>query len=233
MRRLSAKTAAVVPAAGLGSRFGKQGKKIFAGMASRPLLIHALRVLQASPWISCIQVVARPQEHARIRSLTRRFQISKSLPPCEGGQSRSASVASGIRQLPADIRWVVVHDGARPCVTQAVIERVLKAAQKSGAATCGMPASVTVKQADKNGTVKKTLDRRSLWFIQTPQAFRRDIIEAALAKAKGRLAAFPDDAAVVEAAGFRVKVVAGDACNIKITTKQDLIFAEAVLKHRR
>lgn len=224
--------AAVVPAAGLGVRFDRHGRKLFMPLLRQPLLAHTLRRLQASASIHWIQVVARPKEHKRIRALIRRQRITKALPVCAGAGSRSASVARGIAALPKQARWVLVHDGARPCITRGVIERTLRAAKKTGAAACGLPASVTVKSADKQGRVKQTLNRSALWFIQTPQAFRRDIIVRSLARAGKGLKRFPDDAALVEKAGYPVQLVLGDPLNIKVTTREDLLFAQAILKSR-
>ena len=223
--------AAVVPAAGLGKRFDRHDRKLFVTLLRQPLLAHTLRGLQASASIRWIQVVAQPKEHKRIQALIHRYRITKALPMCAGGDSRSASVARGIAALPRQARWVLVHDGARPCVTLPTIERTLRAAKRTGAAVCALPALVTVK-AVKRGFVKKTLNRRSLWFIQTPQAFRRDIIVGSLERFRASLKQFPDDAALVEAAGHRVRVVLGEPFNLKVTTKEDLVLAEAILKYR-
>ncbi len=225
--------AAIVPAAGLGTRFGRGTCKLFTLLNRRPLLVHTLRALQNAASIRWIQVVARPSEHKRITAFIQRYGITKALPLCAGGSSRSASVAHGIAHLPSAARWVLIHDGARPCVTEALIERTVRAAKKTGAAICALPAAVTVKEAGARGLVKQTLNRGSLWFIQTPQVFRRDIIEASLAKAGRRLGRFPDDAAMVEACGYPVKLVPGELFNIKVTTKSDLVFAEAIARHCR
>ncbi len=165
--------------------------------------------------------------------LLRQFRITKALPPCAGGASRSESVARGLARLPARAKWVLIHDGARPCLRPALVARAVQAARRSGAVACGLPASVTVKETSRTGRVRRTLNRERLWFVQTPQVFRRDWLEAAMRRAGRRLGRFPDDASLVEAAGFPVTMIAGDPLNVKITTSEDLRLAEAALRMRR
>ena len=225
--------AAIVPAAGLGRRFRGRTRKLFASIHGRPLLAYTLQALQASPAIRWIQVVVRPAERAEIERLIGRYRITKALRPCAGGASRSESVASGFAALPEDAGWILVHDGARPCVSAGLIRSSVRAAKRHGAVACGLPASLTVKEVAADGEVRATLDRRRLWFVQTPQLFRRDLFAASLQRAGKRLSRFPDDASIVEAAGFRVRMVPGDPLNIKVTTRDDLVLAEAILRKVR
>ncbi len=224
--------AAIVPAAGAGKRFGSSRRKPFVPLTGVPLLAHTLKALQASAEIGWIIVVVRAGDETRVRQLLRRYRISKALAPCRGGASRAASVARGFAQVPPQARWVLVHDGARPCVSPGLITQAVRAARRWGAVACGLPASVTVKAAKTSGLVRTTLPREALWFIQTPQVFRRDWFAQALARADHRLGRFPDDAAVVEAAGFPVRIVRGDPLNLKVTTHGDAWLAEAILKRR-
>ena len=127
---------------------------------------------------------------------------------------------------------MLVHDGARPCLTPALIHRAMKAAKRHGAIACGLPAPLTVKAVDRRHEVRATLKRDQLWFAQTPQVFRRDWFARALVRLNGPLASFPDDAAIVESAGFPVSMVAGDPLNLKVTTREDLMLAEAILSAR-
>lgn len=225
--------AAIVPAAGLGRRFRGRTRKLFTSIHGRPLLAYTLQALQASATVRWIQVVVRSAERERVRRLIQRCHISKALAPCAGGASRAASVAKGFAALPDDAAWVLVHDGARPCVSARLLDSSVQAAARWGAAACGLPASLTVKEAAADGAVRATLDRRRLWFVQTPQVFRRDLFAASLKRAGKRLSRFPDDASLAEAAGFRVRMVPGDPLNIKVTTREDLILAEAILGRRR
>lgn len=236
---MSEGVAAIVPAAGAGSRVGATRNKLFLPLAGAPLLAHTLRALQESPVIRWIAVVARPEDQARVHGLCRQHRISKALPPVPGGASRAESVARGFAALPAGARWVMVHDGARPCVSQALISRAVREGRRHGAVACGLPASLTVKAADEDGWVRVTLDRGHLWFVQTPQVFRRDWFAVAVERvglnnghAARALEQFPDDAALVEAAGFPVRMVPGEPLNLKVTTREDVLLAEAILSSR-
>ncbi|MBI3996592.1 MAG: 2-C-methyl-D-erythritol 4-phosphate cytidylyltransferase [Candidatus Omnitrophica bacterium] len=232
MKQHSMDVAAVVPAAGSGTRFTGSPSKLFAPLHGRPLLAHTLAALQVSPDIRWIIVVVRAGEQARMRTFLKQHAITKAVLPCVGGASRAASVARGCAVVPRAARWVLIHDGARPCVTPDVIARAVRAARREGAVACGLPATVTVKAVDERQGVRLTLDRESLWLVQTPQVFRREWITQALTRAGSQLEQFPDDAAILEAAGFPVRMVHGDPRNIKVTTKDDLILAETILSHR-
>ena len=225
--------AAIIPAAGRGARFRGRTRKPFVPIAGRPLLAYTLRTLQHSAAIRWIQLVVQPEERARVQALLRRERITKALPPCAGGASRAESVAKGLAALPREASWVLVHDAARPCVSQALIQRCVRAAKRHGAVACGVPATVTVKAADDAGDVRLTLDREHLWFVQTPQVFRRDWFETALAHADHRLSEFPDDASLVEASGFHVRLIPGDPLNLKVTTRDDLVLAAVILKRQK
>lgn len=224
--------AAVVPAAGSGTRLGGRVRKPFVRLAGRPLLAHALSVLQASRAIRWIQIVAQPSDFGSVNRLVRRFRITKALPPCSGGRCRSESVARGMAHLPSSAEWILVHDGARPCLTSALVSKAVKAARRSGAVACGLPAFLTVKDADAAGRVRQTLDRRRLWFVQTPQVVRRRWLQDASRRFARTLERFPDDAALLEAAGFPVRMILGDPLNLKVTTREDLMLAAAILKQR-
>ena len=223
---------AVVPSAGKGERLGGHTAKAFVPLAGKPLVLHTLHALQHTPAIRWVVVVARPGDQARVRRLVRRHRLTKVSAIVEGGASRAVSVARGMAALPPEARWVVIHDGARPCVTPRLINEVLRRARRCGAVACGLRAPVTVKAVDRECLVRLTLDREGLWLVQTPQAFRRDWFLDAAARANHRLDHFPDDAAILEWAGFPVRMVPGDPLNIKVTTPEDLVLAEAVLQRR-
>ena len=225
--------AAIVPAAGASLRLGGRTGKPFVPVHGQPLLAYTLQALEASPAVRWIIPVIREGEGRAVKGLLARYKISKALEPCLGGPSRSVSVARGFAALPSKARWVLVHDGARPCVSRRLIRQVVEAAQRHGAAACGLPASLTVKAVDEHREVRLTLDREHLWFVQTPQVFRRDWFAQALEAAHSSLDQFPDDAALVESAGFRVRMVPGEALNLKVTTKDDLLLAAAILKNGR
>ena len=224
--------AAIVPAAGAGQRFGGRVSKPFAPLCDAPLLLQTLAVLQASPVIHWIVLAVRGGDEPTATSLLKRHKITKALTPCRGGSSRAESVARAFAAVPRAAQWVLVHDGARPCVNRSLIEQAVRAGRRFGAVACGLPASLTVKAVDDGGTVRLTLDRDQLWFVQTPQVFRRDWFAQALKQADHGLDRFPDDAAIVEAAGFPVQMIPGDPLNIKVTTQEDLILAKAILASR-
>jgi 2-C-methyl-D-erythritol 4-phosphate cytidylyltransferase len=242
---MGAAVAAIVPAAGTGRRLGGQTAKTFAPLDGLPLIVHPLRTLQDSAMIRWIILVVQPSHIRQALGLLRHHRITKALPPCPGGSSRAESVARGFAMVPREARWVLIHDGARPCVKPQLITRSVRAARRYGAVACGLPASLTVKAVDAQGHVRLTLDREQLWLVQTPQVFRRDWFAQALQRAcrspSGRdgtqanhgLEPFPDDAAVVEAAGFSVRMIPGDPLNLKVTTQEDLLFVRAVLRERR
>ena len=224
--------AAIVPAAGAGRRLGGTVNKLFLTLGGQPLLAHALRVLQDSPAIRWIIPVVRAQERDEMETLLAAYRITKALRPVRGGRSRAESVAGGFAAVPREAGFVLVHDGARPCLTDALVQQVVEAGRRYGAVVCGLPASLTVKAVNAHREVQSTLDRSRLWLVQTPQVFRRDWFEQALSRADHRLDRFPDDASLLEAAGLLVKVIPGDPLNVKVTTREDLLLAEAVLKSR-
>ncbi|MBI4323389.1 MAG: 2-C-methyl-D-erythritol 4-phosphate cytidylyltransferase [Candidatus Omnitrophica bacterium] len=222
----------VVPAAGRGERLGGRTAKAFVPLAGRPLVCHTLAAFQRLPQVSSVVLVVRAGDRARMQQLVRRERFTKVRAIVAGGPSRAVSVARGVAALPAQARWVLVHDAARPCVTSRLITAVIQHAKRHGAVACGLRSPVTVKAVDEQDQVRLTLDREGLWLIQTPQAFRRDWFADALTRVNGTLEGFPDDVAVLEWAGFPVRMVPGDPLNIKVTTPEDLLLAEAILRNR-
>ncbi len=225
---MHSEVAAIIPAAGAGRRFGRAHKP-FIAIDGVPLLAHTLGALQRSPSIRWIVLVVRSEDRAKASALLRRYRITKALAPCLGGPSRAESVARGFAALPKEAQWVLIHDGARPCVRSRLITQAIQAARRYGAVACGLPAALTVKAVDQHQEVRLTLDREHLWFVQTPQVFRRDWFTQALARADHALDQFPDDAAILESAGFPVRMISGDPLNLKVTTKEDLLLAETIL----
>lgn len=219
----------VIPAAGVGKRLKSRVSKPFVPLSGRALISYTLSAFQRVPAVRAIVLVARPEDHARIRQLVRRGRLTKVRAIVAGGPSRAASVSRGVAALPADVRWVVVHDAARPCVTPKLIAESIRQAKRHGAVACGLRSPVTVKAVDDQDQVRLTLDRESLWLIQTPQAFRRDWFTEALSRVNGTLDQFPDDAAILEWAGYPVRMIAGDPMNIKVTTPEDLRLAKIIL----
>jgi 2-C-methyl-D-erythritol 4-phosphate cytidylyltransferase len=217
----------VVPAGGQGVRMGakKQGLRL----RGRTVLRWTLEALGAAAVEGII--VAVPAED--LAAWRRRLRGAPRLAAVvAGGVERQASVAAGLQAVPAEAGLVVVHDGVRPCVTADLLARVLEAAREHGAAIAALPVAETVKR-EAEGFVAETLDRRGLWAVQTPQAFRADLFREAHRRAAADGVLGTDDAVLVERLGVRVRLVPGLPDNIKITRPDDLGLAIRLLAGRR
>ena len=217
---------AVIVAAGSASRM--QGiDKVMAELSGEPMILRTVRAFQNSEVIREIVVVTRPDLIDRVKSLCNGF--SKVTAVVEGGADRPESVKNGLAALSAKVRLAAIQDGARPLVTEAVIERTVRAANTYGAAAPGTPVKDTVKVV-KGGLVHATPDRNALKAIQTPQVFDVDLLRGALQKAEVDKTAITDDCSAVEQLGMSVKIVEGDERNIKVTTPMDLKIAKCLLE---
>jgi 2-C-methyl-D-erythritol 4-phosphate cytidylyltransferase / 2-C-methyl-D-erythritol 2,4-cyclodiphosphate synthase len=219
--------AAVVVAAGQGVRAGGDLPKQFRRIAGETLLRRTLSRFIVTPTVSFVQPVIRPEDADLVRAETAGLNV---LPPVFGGATRQASVRAGLEALLSrkpDI--VLVHDAARPFASADLIARAIVAAEKTGAAIPGLPVTDTIKRVDNSGIVETTVDRALLRLVQTPQAFAFPALIAAHRRAaeQGR-EDFTDDAALAEWAGMKVSVFPGEAGNIKFTTPEDFVRAEAI-----
>ena len=229
----SERTVAVVPAAGRGERMGGATNKAFLLLGDRPLLAHALGVLETCPLVDEIVVaVGEGEEDACRREVLEPFELRKVTGVIRGGASRQESVRLALRYVGTGAGLVVIHDGARPLLPHELLVRTIEAGRRSGAAVVGLPVKDTVKRVDADGHVAETLDRRRLWQIQTPQVFWRDLIQMAHARAAERGVIATDDAALVELLRHPVLVLEGLEENIKVTTPLDLLTARAILASR-
>ena len=219
-------TWAVLVAAGSGERLAADRPKAFAALGGRPLLAESLERLDACGWIDAIVVVAPPGWEEPAILLAEELVAGKVAAVATGGATRADSVRAGLAEVGAEALAVLVHDAARPLVTDAVVERVLAPLGEGfEGAVPGLPLADTVKRV-KGHEVAETLDRTELVSVQTPQAFRADALRKAFA---GDLAGATDCASLVERAGGRVRVVEGDPGLVKVTTKQDLEHVERLL----
>jgi 2-C-methyl-D-erythritol 4-phosphate cytidylyltransferase len=219
---------AIIAAAGASRRMGGVDK-LFAPIDGRPLLSYVLDVFEVSPKVSRVVIVLSKKNLAPGQRLIAERGYSKVKDICLGGKFRQDSVAEGLKHLVGS-KWVVIHDGARPCLTARLIEQGLEEALDYGAACATVPVTDTIKVVDSDGMVLQTLQRDSLYVVQTPQVFRFDIINEAHLRAKAKLT---DDAALVESVGYKVKTYPGSYENIKVTTGQELALVETILRQRK
>ena len=225
----SFKVTAIVPSAGKGARFKSKEKKVFANLNRRPLLSYALKTLQSSPFIKDIVLVVDKRLIKSAERLIKRYNITKVKRIIEGGRRRSDSVRKGLRCVGKDTSLVLVHDGVRPFASKEVIKKTVVAASKFGASVSAVPVKATIKVSRKDSFVNYTPERKNLWEVQTPQVFKRNLLENAYKKVNGNKF-FTDDAGLIESIGKKVKIIRGDYNNIKITTTEDIKIAEALLK---
>lgn len=212
------KKEAIVVAAGKSQRCGED--KLYYSIKGKPLIFHTLeRVISV---LNSVILVCAKDKLKWWKDLPFKLKV------VAGGAERQDSVAAGFSVLDEDTEIVLIHDGARPLVGRGLIEKVIREAEKTGAAVAGLPITETIKQVEE-GWVKETLKRESVWSIQTPQAFKREIIVSAYKQGYKDGFWGTDCASLVERAGFPVRVVLGERENIKVTTPDDLIIVEKLL----
>lgn len=234
------KTTAIVLAAGSGKRMHSDVKKQYLEVKGRPLIYYALKAFEDS-FVSEIVLVVSPGDVDYVRKeIAEKYHFQKIRAIVEGGKERYDSVRLGLHAADENTEYVMIHDGARPFVTEEIMHRALDAAVQYKACVVGMPVKDTIKIADKDGFADQTPDRSLLWLIQTPQTFAYSLIRQLydeLEEKKADIAAkginITDDAMVVETfSDVKVKLVEGDYENIKITTPEDIQSAEAILGRR-
>jgi 2-C-methyl-D-erythritol 4-phosphate cytidylyltransferase len=220
----------ILPAAGRSSRFRDKEKKPFATLDGRAVWLRTIELFVTRPdVVQCIIVVAKADQET-FRRRNQAHMAFMNVQIADGGAERFDSVANALKLVKPEAEFVAVHDAVRPCLTAALIDAVFAKAAETGAALLAVPVTDTLKEVDSQHRVVGTRPRQGLWLAQTPQVFRRDLLEAAYSERAKLGKDVTDDAQLIEAAGHPVHVVEGAATNIKITTKSDLILAEAVLK---
>ncbi len=224
-----AKFAVILPAAGRSSRFKDEYyKKPYAPLAGKAVWLHsAERFLQRDD-VSQVLVVVAPEDRENFNFKFGSNVAILGIDVVPGGAERSDSVAAALARVKPDAEYICVHDAARPCLAEAWIDNVFRAAAKTGAAILAIPVSATLKRVSGDRTIQETVPRDGLWEAQTPQVFRRELLLEAHARRDGFAAT--DDAQLVERIGHAVTVVPGSLINVKITTKEDLRLAEHALK---
>ena len=219
---------AVIVAAGSSQRMGGQNKLLLP-LAGAPVLAHTLRAFEKCAAVRDIVLVCREQDILPYTELARSYGVGKLRTVTRGGDSRTASVLAGLRAAPADVALVAVHDGARPLVSEAVITEAVCAAAEHGAAAPVVPVKDSIKRI-ADGTIAADVPRDMLAAVQTPQVFRRELLLRALEDAARSGRSFTDDCAAVEAMGQAVQATHGSYENIKITTPEDILVAQALLQ---
>lgn len=224
---MTAAAAAVIVAAGRGERLGGTLPKAFVPVAGIPMLLRTVRRVALAPVVDRVIVVVGGPDVERARALLDTNGVRKVAAVVPGGAHRQDSVSAGLAHV-GDAPVSVVHDGARPLVTPALVTAVVEAAAETGAASAGVPVRETVKLID-GGDATQTLDRDRLWIARTPQAFRTDLLLEAHRRAKAEGFSGTDDAVLVERLGHRVRMVEDSPQNVKITVPADIALAEAYL----
>lgn len=218
----------MIPAAGSGKRMGAGFNKLFLKLGEKPIFIHTLEAFEQDPFCKGIILAVKSEEKQDIESYLEQFKIGKVKKMVEGGTERQYSVDACLAAYEGD-GIVLVHDAARPFIRRSVIHALVKEAEEHGAAIVGVKAKDTMKLAPA-GTVQETVNRDHLWIVQTPQAFRYDVLQKASKKAKVDGFLGTDESMLVERFGHTVRMVEGTYDNVKMTTQEDLAIGEILLK---
>jgi 2-C-methyl-D-erythritol 4-phosphate cytidylyltransferase len=222
----------IIAAAGKGTRMNIEVNKQYVHICGIPLLARTLDVFQSSKLIDEIVLVVNEEDFIYCKQeIVDKYNYAKVSAMVTGGDKRQDSVRNGLSEVSGDTDIVLIHDGARPFIKEDSIAESIKAAYEYGASCVAVPVKNTIKRADSSGFVQETLDRNELWLIQTPQAFKYNIILEGHKKALEDGFYGTDDAVLVERLGHELKLVMGSYDNIKITTFEDLLIAEAIIEN--
>jgi len=219
---------AIIVAGGGGTRFGGPVRKQFLELGGKPVIERTIERFQRCGVINEVILVLPAEDMEQARGHYRSFDKIARI--AAGGRTRQESVYNGLLAANPAADVVMAHDAVRPFVSAAVIERAAACAFESGACAAGVPVKDTIKICDENAVVTATPARGALWAAQTPQAFRREVLLNAFRQAEKTGSVYPDDAALAESAGARVRMIMGGYDNIKITTPEDMYLAEIILK---
>jgi 2-C-methyl-D-erythritol 4-phosphate cytidylyltransferase len=226
------KFAVIVVGAGKGDRFGGNENKTLAKLDGRPVFLRSIELFVNREDVCQTIYVVAAADREEVREKYGANLSFMGVVFVDGGATRTESVAAGLRAVREDAKYIAIHDAVRPCTGDDLIASVFEEARKSGAAIPACPLHGTIKRVSEQNIIEETVDRRGLFEAQTPQIFRRDVIEAAYAQADPDRPA-TDDAQLVEGTGHAVSIVASDSSNLKITTKADVGMAAAALKTRQ
>jgi len=223
-------TAAVIVAAGKGTRMGANADKLFLEIAGRPVVAHTWQRFDDAGCIDEIVLVVRTGTQSAFADLAARFSFHKPHSLVTGGAERQDSVWQGLEALSPTTRIVAIQDAARPCTNERLILATVEAARETGAAVAAQPINDTIKESSDGSTIARTVDRSKLWSVQTPQAFRVEVIRRALAEVRRQRLIVTDDTAACELIDQPVRLVAGAEPNPKLTRPADLAYIELLLQ---
>ncbi len=226
-------TSAVIAAAGSSERFGGELTKQMTELCGTPLILHTLRAFEECECIHEVIIVAKPNEIAEYDWICKKYSLTKVVSIIPGGLTRQDSVRRGLDAVSKKSKYIAISDGARCLVTPVQIEAVCRAAYKYDAATAAHKSTDTVKIADSKGFIDSTADRNTVWLAQTPQVFKTKLYRAAAYTALKKDFEGTDDNMLVENISHPIRLVECGAENIKVTTRDDLIYARAVLEERQ
>lgn len=222
--------AAIIVAAGRGTRMGPKLDKLFLEIAGRPVVAHTWRRFDDSECIDEIVVVVRAEMESAFEDLARQYQFRKPYRLVPGGAERQDSVWNGLEAISESTEIVAIQDGARPCTSRRVIAETVEAARRTGAAVAAQAVTDTIKESSDGKFIQCTLDRARLWSVQTPQVFRVAVIRQALAEVRRRRLIVTDDTAACELIGQPVQLVVSAEPNPKVTRPEDLAAIEGLLR---
>ena len=221
---------AVIVAAGKGKRMGTDISKQFLPLCGKEILAHTVEKFEKSENIHDIILVTGTDSVQDVQEMVQEYDWKKVISVTAGGKERQDSVWNGLQEVPENTEIVLIHDGVRPFVTEEILDLSIETALEMGGCVAGVPAKDTIKVCDAKNIAVVTPDRSTLWQIQTPQTFQKNLIVKAYEDAKISGFIGTDDASLAEHSGYPVKVIMGSYRNIKITTQEDLLIGEAFLK---
>lgn len=221
---------AVIVAAGSSQRMGND--KIFTALGGLPVLVRSIRAFEEADAVDEIIVVTREEKLQMVADLIKKYELGKVSKVIIGGKTRVESCLAGVSEAAHRAELIAIHDGARPLVSQRIIRETVRAADEFYAAVPVVRSTDTLKVLDEKGVVTGSVDRETIFRVQTPQVFRADLIKGALTEAMKRGLPITDDCSAMELMGIQTHTVEGDEDNLKLTTPRDMVLAEAILKDR-
>lgn len=223
---------AIIVAAGKSERMALGFSKQFILLGGVPVLVRTLSAFEAADLIHGVIVVCRKEDFEELEHCVKTYKLKKVIAWVEGGATRQKSVAAGICAAPKEATYFAIHDGARALITPAEIDTAVEDCFQCGASALAVPVKDTIKIIGKNNYVASTPERNRIWLVQTPQVFERGIYQTAMEQAQSDHADYTDDCQLVEHMGIRVHLCKGEYTNIKLTTREDICFAQAIVKNR-